>query len=41
MILSFDAVTVESVGALPPEVLFIESVKVLEEKCQRILSELS
>jgi drug/metabolite transporter (DMT)-like permease len=39
--LSFGTVTVESVGALLPEVLFSESVKVLEEKCQRILSELS
>lgn len=33
--------TIESTGALPPEVLFTEAVKILEEKCERILSELS
>ncbi|XP_020572091.1 DNA-directed RNA polymerases I and III subunit rpac1 [Phalaenopsis equestris] len=33
--------TVESTGALPPEVLFTEAVKILEEKCQRVISELS
>lgn len=33
--------SVESTGALPPEVLFVEAVKVLEDKCQRILLELS
>ncbi|GLJ18919.1 hypothetical protein SUGI_0338150 [Cryptomeria japonica] len=33
--------SVESTGALPPEVLFIEAVKILEEKCERILTELS
>lgn len=33
--------TIESTGALPPEVLFTEAVKVLEEKCERILAELS
>lgn len=33
--------TVESTGALPPEVLFTEAVKILEEKCERIISELS
>lgn len=33
--------TVEAAGALPPEVLFAEAVKVLEEKCDRVISELS
>ncbi len=33
--------TIESTGALPPEVLFTEAVKILEEKCERILAELS
>ncbi|KAH7430131.1 hypothetical protein KP509_09G085100 [Ceratopteris richardii] len=33
--------SVESTGALPPDVLFLESVKILEEKCQRLLVELS
>ncbi|KAL0916987.1 hypothetical protein M5K25_014543 [Dendrobium thyrsiflorum] len=33
--------TVESTGALPPEVLFTEAVKILEEKCERVISELS
>ncbi|KAH9607188.1 hypothetical protein KSS87_021254 [Heliosperma pusillum] len=33
--------TIESTGALPPEVLFTEAVKILEEKCVRIISELS
>ncbi|KAJ6823076.1 uncharacterized protein M6B38_385360 [Iris pallida] len=33
--------TTESSGALPPEVLFTEAVKILEEKCDRVISELS
>ncbi|KAG0464366.1 hypothetical protein HPP92_020004 [Vanilla planifolia] len=33
--------TVESTSALPPEVLFSEAVKILEEKCERVISELS
>ncbi|KAL5974343.1 hypothetical protein ACLOJK_031007 [Asimina triloba] len=35
------AVTIESTGALPPEVLFTEAVKILEDKCERIITELS
>ncbi|XP_021745054.1 DNA-directed RNA polymerases I and III subunit rpac1-like [Chenopodium quinoa] len=33
--------TVESTGALSPEVLFTEAVKILEDKCERIITELS
>ncbi|XP_073047932.1 uncharacterized protein [Primulina eburnea] len=33
--------TIESTGALPPEELFIEAVKILEDKCMRVISELS
>ncbi|XP_033511287.1 uncharacterized protein [Nicotiana tomentosiformis] len=33
--------TIESTGALPPEVLFTEAVKILEEKCERVITELS
>ncbi|XP_027933341.1 DNA-directed RNA polymerases I and III subunit RPAC1-like isoform X2 [Vigna unguiculata] len=33
--------TIESTGALPPEVLFAEAVKILEDKCQSVISELS
>ncbi|KAK7247232.1 hypothetical protein RIF29_42110 [Crotalaria pallida] len=33
--------TVESTGALPPEVLFTEAVKILEDKCERVIAELS
>ncbi|XP_020247739.1 DNA-directed RNA polymerases I and III subunit RPAC1 [Asparagus officinalis] len=33
--------TIESAGALPPEVLFTEAVKILEGKCERVISELS
>lgn len=33
--------TVESTGALPPDVLFTEAVKILEQKCERLISELS
>ncbi|XP_008797750.2 DNA-directed RNA polymerases I and III subunit rpac1 [Phoenix dactylifera] len=33
--------TIESAGALPPEVLFTEAVKILEDKCDRVISELS
>ena len=34
-------VTIESTGSLRPEVLFTEAVKILEEKCERVISELS
>uniref|UniRef100_A0A2C9UDJ2 DNA-directed RNA polymerases I and III subunit RPAC1 n=1 Tax=Manihot esculenta TaxID=3983 RepID=A0A2C9UDJ2_MANES len=33
--------TIESAGALPPEVLFPEAVKILEDKCERVITELS
>ncbi|CAN0852888.1 DNA-directed RNA polymerases I and III subunit RPAC1 [Linum grandiflorum] len=33
--------TVESSGVLPPEVIFSEAVKILEDKCERVISELS
>ncbi|XP_078171045.1 RNA polymerase I subunit 43 [Carex rostrata] len=33
--------TIESASALPPEVLFKEAVEVLQEKCSRVISELS
>ncbi|XP_031479185.1 uncharacterized protein LOC116250007 [Nymphaea colorata] len=33
--------TIESTGALPPEVLLTEAVKILEEKCEQIIIELS
>ncbi|GFP95022.1 DNA-directed RNA polymerases i and iii subunit rpac1 [Phtheirospermum japonicum] len=31
--------TIESTGALPPEVLFTEAVKILEDKCERVIAE--
>lgn len=34
-------VTIESTGALTPQELFTEAVKILEDKCERVLSELS
>ncbi|KAF9666551.1 hypothetical protein SADUNF_Sadunf16G0240700 [Salix dunnii] len=33
--------TIESTGALPPEALFTEAVKILEAKCERVITELS
>ncbi|KAG0597410.1 hypothetical protein M758_UG335800 [Ceratodon purpureus] len=33
--------TIESTGALRPEILFTEAIKILNEKCQRILTEIS
>ncbi|KAF7145311.1 hypothetical protein RHSIM_Rhsim04G0011300 [Rhododendron simsii] len=33
--------TIESTGALSPEVLFTEAVKILEDKCERVITELS
>lgn len=33
--------TIESTGALPPEQLFTEAVKILEDKCVRVITELS
>ncbi|KAI5674668.1 hypothetical protein M9H77_15032 [Catharanthus roseus] len=33
--------SIESTGALPPEVLFTEAVKNLEDKCERVITELS
>ncbi|KAH7684157.1 DNA-directed RNA polymerase protein [Dioscorea alata] len=32
---------IESAGAIPPEVLFTDAVKILEEKCDRVICELS
>uniref|UniRef100_A0A1J3EYB5 DNA-directed RNA polymerases I and III subunit RPAC1 n=1 Tax=Noccaea caerulescens TaxID=107243 RepID=A0A1J3EYB5_NOCCA len=32
---------IESTGSLPPDVLFTEAVKILEDKCERVLAELS
>ncbi|XP_023759557.1 uncharacterized protein LOC111907974 [Lactuca sativa] len=33
--------TIESTGALPPEVLFTEAVQILEDKCERVITEMS
>ncbi|QCD78199.1 DNA-directed RNA polymerases I and III subunit RPAC1-like [Vigna unguiculata] len=33
--------SIESTGALPPEVLFTEAVKILEDKCERVITEFS
>ncbi|KAK7301902.1 hypothetical protein RJT34_12779 [Clitoria ternatea] len=33
--------TIESTGAVPSEVLFTEAVKILEDKCERVITELS
>ncbi|XP_052490113.1 uncharacterized protein LOC105790784 [Gossypium raimondii] len=33
--------TIESTGALPPEVLFTEAVKILEDECECVITELS
>lgn len=33
--------TIESTGSLPPEVLFTEAVKILEDKCERVIADLS
>ncbi|XP_010450451.1 PREDICTED: DNA-directed RNA polymerases I and III subunit rpac1-like [Camelina sativa] len=33
--------TIESTGSQPPDVLFTEAVKILEDKCERVISELS
>jgi RNA polymerase Rpb3/Rpb11 dimerisation domain len=40
-LISSVSVKIESAAALPPEVLFTEAVKILEEKCERVISELS
>lgn len=41
VLLNLFVVTIESTGALPPEVLFTEAVKILEDKCERVITELS
>jgi DNA-directed RNA polymerase I and III subunit RPAC1 len=33
--------TIESTGALPPQDLFTEAIKILEEKCESVITELS
>ncbi|KAK1440200.1 hypothetical protein QVD17_06025 [Tagetes erecta] len=33
--------TIESTGAMPPEVLFTEAVQILEDKCERVITVLS
>lgn len=35
------AVTVESVGAMTPDVIFKEAVKILKDKCMSLLEELN
>lgn len=35
------SVNVESVGAMPPNVIFIEAVKILRDKCKSLLDELN
>lgn len=37
----FVSVNVESVGAMPPNVIFVEAVKILKNKCRSLLDELS
>lgn len=37
----FFSVNVESVGAMPPNVIFVEAVKILRDKCQTLLDELN
>ncbi|CAH8310026.1 unnamed protein product [Eruca vesicaria subsp. sativa] len=32
---------IESTGSLPPDILFTEAVKILEDKCQRVIANLS
>eukprot|EP01134_Creolimax_fragrantissima_P004663 CFRG4663T1 len=32
--------SVESIGAIPPETIFVESIKILENKCESLLTEL-
>ncbi|CAH2047701.1 unnamed protein product [Thlaspi arvense] len=32
---------IESTGSLPPDVLFTEAVKILEDKCERVIADLS
>lgn len=38
---SLFTVNVESVGAMAPDVIFIEAVKILRDKCKSLLDELS
>lgn len=33
--------TIESAGSLPPEILFTEAVKILEDKCESLITEIS
>ena len=35
------SVNIESTGVLPPEALFTEAVKILEDKCERVIADLS
>lgn len=35
------SVTIESVGALKPDILFTEAVKILKNKCKSLLDELN
>ena len=41
LLLSLSTVSVESTGALPPDLLVEEAVKVLMNKCTHFLSELN
>ena len=35
------SVKIESTGSLPPDVLFTEAVKILEDKCELVIADLS
>lgn len=40
MYIFLSIVTIESVGTLPPSVLFVEATKILKGKCKMFLEEL-
>lgn len=37
----FVAVNIESVGAMKPEIIFIEAARVLKNKCRQFINELN
>ncbi|KAL0771826.1 hypothetical protein Bca101_036977 [Brassica carinata] len=41
LLFAFLSVKIESTGSLPPDVLFTEAVKILEDKCERVIANLS
>jgi hypothetical protein len=40
-LITLNVVSIESLGAVPPDALFVESIRVMKGKCRKFLSEIN